>query len=50
MISAHCDTRNIASKKLMEKLGFNYLGISERIYPDDRSPAFEHSYELVLGE
>lgn len=50
MISAHCDTRNIASKNLMEKLGFNYLGISERIYPDDRSPAFEHSYELVLGE
>lgn len=49
-ISAHCDTRNVPSKKLMEKLGFKYLKEDDRIYPDDRSPAFEYSYELVLGE
>ena len=48
-ISAHCDTRNVPSKKLMDKLGFNYLGEGERIYPDDREPSMEYSYELIIN-
>lgn len=47
-ISAHCDTRNVPSKKLMEKLGFKYLKEDDRIYPDDRCPSREYSFELIL--
>jgi len=49
-ISAHCDTKNIPSRKLMEKLGFKYFKEDVRIYPDDRSPSREYSYELLLNE
>lgn len=48
MISAHCDTRNSASKKLIEKLGFKYIGEDDRIYPDNRKASREYSYEMII--
>lgn len=48
VIKAHCDIRNIPSKKLIEKLKFTYIHEGERVYPDSRNPSREYSYELIL--
>ena len=47
-LNAHCDIRNIPSKRIMEKLGFDYKGINKREYPDDREDSMEYSYELII--
>lgn len=44
-IVAHCDTRNVPSFRLMEKLGMQRIGEQDREYPDDRGLAREYEYE-----
>lgn len=44
-ITAHCDTRNVKSYRLMEKLGMRRTGEWERAYPDERGMAREYEYE-----
>lgn len=44
-ITAHCDTRNTPSWRLMEKLGMCRAGEGERQYPDERGTAREYTYE-----
>lgn len=43
---AHCDTRNVASKRVMEKLGFVCAGEGPRSYPDERGEAREYTFIL----
>lgn len=47
---AHCDVRNIASKRVMEKLGFTLECEQERVYPDNRGQSKEYKYILNLDE
>ena len=49
-ILAHCDVNNIASYKLMEKLGFERELVQERIYNDERGKSLEYEYQLVIRE
>lgn len=43
-LCAHCDTRNVASKRVMEKLGFVLADEGARSYPDKRGEAREYTY------
>ena len=45
---AHCDTRNIASRRVMEKLGMQLVLEQERQYSDERGLAREYQYEMEL--
>lgn len=44
-IVAHCDTSNVPSCRLMEKLGMRRVGENDREYPDERGMAREYEYE-----
>ena len=44
-IVAHCDTRNVPSYRLMEKLGMRRVDEHDREYPDERGMAREYEYE-----
>ena len=45
---AHCDTRNVASYCVMEKLGMRRVGESRREYFDERGIASEYEYAMDL--
>ena len=45
---AHCDTRNVASRRVMEKLGMKLVLEQERQYTDERGFAREYEYKLEL--
>lgn len=45
---AHCDTRNVPSYTLMEKIGMKRVGEGVRVYRDERGIAKEYLYELSL--
>lgn len=45
---AHCDTRNVASYRVMEKLGMRRVGESNREYFDERGIAREYEYLMDL--
>ena len=45
---AHCDTRNIASCRVMEKLGMSLLLEQERRYRDERGLAREYLYSMTV--
>lgn len=45
---AHCDTRNVLSYTLMEKIGMKRVGEGVRVYRDERGIAKEYLYELSL--
>lgn len=45
---AHCDCRNLASARLMERLGMTRECEQERIYSDGRGAAREYRYSLRL--
>ena len=45
---AHCDTRNVASYRVMEKLGMRKVGESRREYFDERGIASEYEYAMDL--
>lgn len=47
-IIAHCDTRNVPSFKLMEKIGMVQISQGIRKYLDKRGIAKEYIYELKL--
>lgn len=47
-IVAHCDTRNIASYRVMEKLGMRRVCESGREYFDERGIAREYEYAMDL--
>ena len=44
-VVAHCDTRNTASYRLMEKLGMKRVCEQQRVYSDERGEAREYQYE-----
>ena len=44
-IVAHCDVRNLPSRRLMEKLGMKCVREQTRTYPDERGTAVEYKYE-----
>ena len=48
-IVAHCDTRNVPSWQLMEKLGMQRVCEQDREYPDERGMAREYEYEWKRG-
>jgi len=44
---AHCDVKNAASRRVMEKLGMTLVSVSERVYPNGKAPdSEEYMYEL----
>ncbi len=45
---AHCDTRNVASYRVMEKLGMRKVAESRREYFDERGIASEYEYAMDL--
>ena len=45
---AHCDTRNIASRRVMEKLGMSLLLEQERCYRDERGLAHQYEFSMPL--
>lgn len=45
---AHCDTRNVASRRVMEKLGMKLVLEQDRQYLDERGAAREYEYAMVL--
>ena len=45
---AHCDTRNVASKRVMEKLGMTLVLEQERKYLDERGLASEYEYAMLI--
>lgn len=45
---AHCDCRNLASARLMERLGMTRECEQERMYSDERGAAREYRYSLQL--
>ena len=45
---AHCDTRNVASRRVMEKLGMELVLEQDRQYLDERGMAREYEYAIVL--
>lgn len=45
---AHCDTRNIASRRVMEKLGMKLVLEQDRHYSDERGAAREYEYAMTL--
>ena len=45
-ITAHCDTRNTPSYKLMEKLGMRRVSTGPRLYPQTGELAEEYTYIL----
>ena len=45
---AHCDTRNIASRRVMEKLGMELVLEQDRQYLDERGAAREYEYAMAL--
>lgn len=47
-IIAHCDTRNVPSYTLMEKLGMQRVSEGIRVYQDNRGCAKEYKYVLSL--
>lgn len=49
-LRAHCDTRNVASARVMEKLGFVRVGEGPRQYPDERGEAREYTYLWHLDD
>lgn len=46
---AHCDCRNLASARLMERLGMTRECEQERVYSDERGAAREYRYSLRRG-
>ncbi len=47
-LCAHCDTANIASQKVMQKLGLLNKGKQPRVYSDQRGEAEEYIFEKEL--
>lgn len=47
-IIAHCDTRNVASRRVMEKLGMKFVLEQDRQYRDERGMAREYMYSMEL--
>ena len=47
-VIAHCDTRNIASRRVMEKLGMKFVLEQDRQYLDERGMAREYEYAMEL--
>ena len=47
-IIAHCDTRNLASRRVMEKLSMKLVVEQNRRYRDERGAAREYMYALEL--
>ena len=45
---AHCDTRNVASRRVMEKLGMKFVLEQDRQYSDERGKAREYEYAMTL--
>ena len=45
---AHCDTRNVASRRVMEKLGMVLVLEQDRQYSDERGAAREYEYAMVF--
>ena len=45
---AHCDTRNVASRRVMEKLGMEVVIEQDRQYLDERGAAREYEYAIAL--
>ena len=45
---AHCDTRNVASRRVMEKLGMKFVREQDRKYSDERGMAREYEYAMIL--
>ena len=45
---AHCDTRNVASRRVMEKIGMELVVEQDRQYLDERGVAREYEYVMVL--
>lgn len=48
LLKAHCDTRNVASYRVMEKLGMHRVGENSREYLDERGVAREYEYSMNL--
>ncbi|MCH5160131.1 MAG: GNAT family N-acetyltransferase [Clostridiales bacterium] len=47
-VIAHCDTRNMASRRVMEKLGMKFVLEQDRQYSDERGKAREYEYAMTL--
>ena len=47
-VIAHCDTRNIASRRVMEKIGMTFVLEQKRQYLDERGIAKEYMYSMKL--
>ena len=47
-IIAHCDTRNVASRRVMEKLGMKFVLEQDRKYLDERGVSREYEYAMML--
>lgn len=45
---AHCDTRNVASRRVMEKLGMSLVSESPREYPNGKGSAREFLYAMEI--
>ena len=45
---AHCDTRNVASRRVMEKIGMKLVREQDRQYLDERGAASEYEYAMAL--
>ena len=45
---AHCDTRNVASRRVMEKLGMTLVLEQERKYLDERGVACEYEFAMRI--
>ena len=45
---AHCDTRNVASRRVMEKLGMGLVLEQKRQYRDERGAAREYLYSMTV--
>ena len=45
---AHCDTRNNASRRVMEKIGMNFVLEQDRQYLDGRGAARQYMYSMKL--
>ena len=46
---SHCDTRNVASRRVMEKIGMTLVLEQDRQYLDERGMAKEYMYSMKLA-
>lgn len=49
-ITAYCDSRNINSARVMERIGLTFESRGERQYPDERGTAEELKYSCVIAD